>query len=195
MNSMTELKKLYRKSLSLLAILGLLLFSAMFAWAQTAGPPLQSSAPVAKGTQEQDQKPASANPATQEQKISPKEAEELFHDVDQILQFAGKDSGLPIKKEVKRRLTSRDEVVAYLEKNMAEDKDAQRLRRSELVLKKFGLLPRNFDLQTFLVERHDHSAVPARPAEAVVEAPGNQSALPTQRQAQVGIVVSGPVVP
>ena len=71
--------------------------------------------------------------------------------MDQILQFASKDSGLPIKKEVKRRLTSRDEVVAYLEKNMAEDKDAQRLRRSELVLKKFGLLPRDFDLQTFLV--------------------------------------------
>ena len=69
----------------------------------------------------------------------------------EILQFASKDSGLPIKKEVKRRLTSRDEVVAYLEKNMAEDKDAQRLRRSELVLKKFGLLPRDFDLQTFLV--------------------------------------------
>jgi hypothetical protein len=151
MNSMTELKKLYRKSFSLLAILGLLLFSAMFAWAQAAGPPLQSGAPAAKGTQEQDQKPASANPATQEQKISPKEAEELFRDVDQILQFASKDSGLPIKKEVKRRLTSREEVVAYLEKNMAEDKDAQRLRRSELVLKKFGLLPRNFDLQTFLV--------------------------------------------
>ena len=86
-----------------------------------------------------------------ERKISPKEAEELFQDVDQILEFASKDSGLPIKKEVKRRLTSRDEVVAYLEKSMAEDKDAQRLRRSELVLKKFGLLPRDFDLQTFLV--------------------------------------------
>jgi len=87
----------------------------------------------------------------QEKKISPKEAEELFRDVDQILEFASKDSGLPIKKEVKRRLTSRDEVVAYLAQNMAEDKDAQRLRRSELVLKKFGLLPRDFDLQTFLV--------------------------------------------
>jgi hypothetical protein len=90
-------------------------------------------------------------PAPQEQKISPKEAEELFHDVDKILEFAGKDSGLPVKHEVKRRLTSRDEVVAYLEKSMAEDKDAQRLRRSELVLKKFGLLPRDFDLQGFLV--------------------------------------------
>ncbi|MGH9500569.1 MAG: hypothetical protein ACRD3L_15615 [Terriglobales bacterium] len=90
-------------------------------------------------------------PAPQEQKISPKEAEELFNDVDKILKFVSQDSGLPIKQEVKRHLASRDEVVSYLEKSMAEDKDAQRLRRSELVLKKFGLLPRDFDLQGFLV--------------------------------------------
>jgi len=32
-----------------------------------------------------------------------------------------------------------------------EDEDAKRLRRSELVLKKFGLLPRDFDLGKFLV--------------------------------------------
>ena len=31
------------------------------------------------------------------------------------------------------------------------DEDTQRLRRSELVLKKFGLLPRDFNLETFLV--------------------------------------------
>jgi len=90
--------------------------------------------------------------ATPEQKISPKEAEELFRDVDEILKFASKDTDLPAKHEVKRKLTTRDEVVAYLEKNMSEDKDAQRLRRSELVLKKFGLLPADFDLQAFLVK-------------------------------------------
>ncbi len=86
-----------------------------------------------------------------ETKISAKEAEELFQQVDEILKFASDDTGLPIKKEVKRRLTSRNEVEAYLQKNMAEDKDAQRLSRSQLVLKKFGLLPRDFNLQTFLV--------------------------------------------
>src|SRR4029077_7043663 len=32
-----------------------------------------------------------------------------------------------------------------------DDEDTKRLRRSELVLKKFGLLPHEFDLQTFLV--------------------------------------------
>jgi hypothetical protein len=83
-------------------------------------------------------------------KITPRQAEELFHSVDEILQFDSKETGLPVKHEVKRKLTSRDEVVAYLTKHV-NDEDTQRLRRSELVLKKFGLLPRDFDLQTFLV--------------------------------------------
>jgi hypothetical protein len=151
MDPMTELKKLYRKSSSVLAFAGWLLLSSTWAWAQMPAQPPQSGVAHRAPESGQDQKATNANAGTPEQKISPKEAEELFHDVDQILQFASKDSGLPIKNEVKRRLTSRDEVVAYLEKNMAEDKDAQRLRRSELVLKKFGLLPRDFDLQTFLV--------------------------------------------
>jgi hypothetical protein len=116
--------------------LGLLLAFALWTWAQDAG-----------------QKSGAATPSheAQEQKISPQEAEELFRSVDEVLQFASKDTGLPIKSDVKRQLSSRDQVVSYLKKNMEEDKDAQRLRRSELVLKKFGLLPADFDLQTFLV--------------------------------------------
>jgi len=83
--------------------------------------------------------------------ISPAEAQELFRSVDDILKFASKETGLPIKQAVKRRLTSRDEVADFVQKNMAKDKDAERFRRSELVLKKFGLLPRDFNMQKFLV--------------------------------------------
>jgi hypothetical protein len=155
MDPMTDAKKLYRKSPSVLAVVALLLISALWTLAQTPAQPPQTgvaTTPAPRNPElKQGQKTAKTEAGAQEKKISPKEAEELFHDVDQILEFASKDSGLPIKSEVKRRLTSRDEVVAYLEKQMAEDKDAQRLRRSELVLKKFGLLPRDFDLQTFLV--------------------------------------------
>ncbi len=93
-------------------------------------------------------KSTAAQPGT---KITPEQAEQLFHDVDTILDFASNDTSLPKKHDVKRRLASREEVVSYLKKNMAEDKDVQRLRRTELVLKKFGLLPKDFDLQTFLV--------------------------------------------
>jgi hypothetical protein len=119
----------------------------------------ENSSPAAKsaGGKESGKAPAESapNPASAqtqpEHQISPQEAEELFRSVDEILQFASKDTDLPIHRQVKRRLTSRDEVVTYIEKHMEEDEDAQRLRRSELVLKKFGLLPRDFNLETFLV--------------------------------------------
>jgi hypothetical protein len=142
--------------LRLLLVVGLLGLSC--AWAQD-----QTSSP-AQPQQEQDQKqadksvgPTQAQPAQGQQqesadevKITPRQAEELFHSVDEILDFDSKQTGLPIKREVKRKLTSRDEVVSYLTKHL-DDEDTKRLRRSELVLKKFGLLPREFDLQTFLV--------------------------------------------
>jgi len=110
--------------------------------------PAASSAPAPSAEKPQTSLPPEASTET---KISPKQAEELFHSVDEILRFASKDTGLPIHNEVKRRLVDRDEVVAFVQKHMAEDEDAQRLRRSELVLKKFGLLPRDFDLGRFLI--------------------------------------------
>jgi hypothetical protein len=100
---------------------------------------------------DQPQQPDQSQPPDQpEVKITPRQAEELFHSVDEILEFDSKQTGLPIKHTVKRKLTSRDEVVSYLTKHV-NDEDTRRLRRSELVLKKFGLLPHDFDLQTFLV--------------------------------------------
>src|SRR6266581_749973 len=135
-------------------ILGFLLACSGFAQEPTSSPSPPQTSPQSgepnsgqKTTTQSDEK-TSGKP---ENKVTPEQAEQLFRDVDTILDFASKDTALPIKHEVKRRLASRDEVVSYLKKNMAEDKDVQRLRRTELVLKKFGLLPKDFDLQTFLV--------------------------------------------
>jgi len=117
--------------------------------------PGQTPAPQtepARGVQQQQ--PTKPIPPPEEPKgdvkITPRQAEELFHSVDEILAFDSKETGLSIRHEVKRKLTSRDEVVSYLTKHL-NDEDTQRLRRSELVLKKFGLLPRDFNLETFLV--------------------------------------------
>ena len=112
--------------------------------------PNQSQKQADKDVQATQASPAPA-PEDKEVKITPQEAEELFHSVDEILAFDSKQTGLPIKKEVKRRLTSRDEVVAYLTKHM-KDEDVKRLQRSELVLKKFGLLPREFDMEKLLLD-------------------------------------------
>lgn len=109
------------------------------AWGQAA-----PSEPAKKSSSE-------ASASQPETRISPQQAQELFRSVDEILQFASHDTGLPIKQTVKRQLTSRDAVTAFLQKSLTEDKDAKRLQRSELVLKKFGLLPRDFDFQKFLI--------------------------------------------
>ncbi len=153
---MTEARKFYRKFGTRLTLICLILFLCL-SLGCAHKIVAQQPPPSAPAQQAPADAKASAPPpveeahAQTETRISPQEAEELFQQVDEILRFVSDDTGYPIKKEVKRRLTSRNEVEAYLQKNMAEDKDAQRLRRSELVLKKFGLLPRDFDLQTFLV--------------------------------------------
>lgn len=109
-----------------------------------AAPPQSQQAPTKPAP------PTEVPPQQGDVKITPRQAEELFHSVDEILQFDSKQTGLPIRREVKRKLTSRDEVESYLTKHL-NDEDTQRLRRSELVLKKFGLLPREFNLEAFLV--------------------------------------------
>ena len=141
------MKKFYRKLAGWLA--ALLFFSGMLAG--QAAPPAKPAGESPATTPDRKNTGDDAAPSAEEGKISPQEGEELFHEVDEILKFVSKDSGLPIKHEVKRRLTNRDQVVAYLEKNMREDKSAQRVQRSELVLKKFGLLPHDFTLSSFLV--------------------------------------------
>jgi hypothetical protein len=84
--------------------------------------------------------------------ITPIEAKELFQSVDEILRFASKDTGLPIKKKVKRTIVSRAQVEKYIGEKFKDDADRIRFERSELVQKKFGLLPREFDLHSFLIK-------------------------------------------
>jgi hypothetical protein len=97
------------------------------------------------------QKPGAKAPQP-EHKMSQAQAEELFKSVDEILAFVSKDTGLPIKHPVKRKLATRAEVEKYVGDRMTNDEDARRLQRSVLVLKKFGLVPRDFDLGSFMVK-------------------------------------------
>jgi hypothetical protein len=90
-------------------------------------------------------------PANKENHITPEQTAELFRSVNQILSFASEDSQLPIKHEVKRRLITRDEVEKYIQDKLKDDKDAKRMQREEIVLKKFGFLDRDFQLEPFLV--------------------------------------------
>jgi len=92
-----------------------------------------------------------AAPSETQTRITPDHATQLFGSVDAILQFDSQTTGLQIRHSVKRRLVSRDEIEQYLNKQLRDDRTAKRLQRSELVLKKIGLLDRDFELQPFLV--------------------------------------------
>ena len=79
------------------------------------------------------------------------QAKELFRSVDEILNFVSSDTKLPIQHSVKRKLISRDEVTRFLREKFDEDESTKRMERSEIVLKKFGLLDRDFHLRPFLL--------------------------------------------
>lgn len=114
--------------------------------------PAQSAAPSAEATASPTQAPGKSGSETH---ITKQQAKELFSSIGPILQFASDDTKLPIRHEVKPRLTTRPEVEKYLNEKMHDDKDAKRMERSEIVLKKFGLLDADFHLQRFLVQLLD----------------------------------------
>ena len=83
--------------------------------------------------------------------ITPEQAKQLFALVDDLIKFSSEDTGLPIKSSVKRQLITRAAVEGYLEEKFNEDEGAKRLERDEIVLKKFGLIDRDFELKPFLL--------------------------------------------
>src|SRR5689334_16473532 len=115
------------------------------------GAPQASSAPQAQPSPSPQASPQptpshrlEVEPVEKEHKITPAEAKELFQSVDEVLHFASRDTGLPIKKSVKRTVVSREQVEKYIGDKFKNDADRIRFERSELVQKKFGLLPRDF---------------------------------------------------
>jgi len=135
-----------RARLWMLAFLALALF---FSGISIAAQTVPQSAPAQKPqTSASDQNPS----PLPESKITPEQAQELFRSVDEILSFVSKDTGLAIKSPVKRALAGREQVRKYVQSHMLEDKDAQRLARSEASMKKFGLLPQEFDLRKLLLD-------------------------------------------
>jgi hypothetical protein len=117
--------------------------------------PAQDTSPTdGKSAETETQAPTKSKPGaatTPESHITPEEAKQLFGLVDQLIKFSSQETGLPIKSEVKRQLTTRTAVEAYLKEKFDDDEDAKRMERSEIVLKKFGLLDRDFDLKPFLL--------------------------------------------
>lgn len=138
------MRGLYACLLCWLAIL-----AAVPVHAQDAKPQAGSNAGADSSAPQQPPSTAAKPPA--ETHITPEQAKQLFSTVDELLKFASEETGLPIRHEVKRTLTTRAEVEKYLTEKFNDDEDSKRMQRSEIVLKKFGLLDRDFDLKPFML--------------------------------------------
>ncbi|MHB1699120.1 MAG: hypothetical protein ACYCSN_03125 [Acidobacteriaceae bacterium] len=140
-----------KKALLLLAACCLLVAPPMrLLAAQSSGAPSNtapsSGAPLSGAPDGSAQSSADANT-----RITKTQAKDLFRSVDEILKFDSDATKLPILHPVKRKLTSREAVNKYVLKKFEEDESAKRMQRAEIVLKKFGLLDRDFNLRPFLV--------------------------------------------
>ncbi len=124
----------------------ILCVAAAMAAAEPRQAPANPQTPPAQPSQ-----PPAAKADSGDFHITPEQAKQLFALVDELMKFSSDDTGLPIKSPVKRQLTTRAAVESYLKEKFDEDEGAKRLQRDEIVLKKFGLLDRDFDLKPFLL--------------------------------------------
>ena len=86
-------------------------------------------------------------------KITESDSKELFAAIDEVLDFASHDSGMPRHSTVKYRLLGQEDVARRMSEALSENEAAQKLAQDELVLKKLGYLPRDFGLKKSLVDQ------------------------------------------
>ncbi len=128
-------------------LLALALCASISAAAQTAPPPPAGT----EGAQRAAQSNGSSASGTGDTHLTKKEAADLLASIDDIFAFDARDTHLASTHAIKRVIRTREEVNKILREKMNEDEGAKRMERAELVLKKFGLLDRDFDLQPFLI--------------------------------------------
>ena len=147
MSKWYQMNKIHNQILTFAALISV---SAGLTFAQAPA----AQKPATPATPNAGQNPA-AKPDEQAEKpethITPDQAKQLFGMVDVLLKFSSQETGFAIKSEVKRQLKTRGDVEGYLREKFEDDEDAKRMERSEIVLKKFGLLDRDFDLKPFLL--------------------------------------------
>ena len=80
------------------------------------------------------------------------ESRAIFAEIDRTLDELAKISGLTLHKKVPSDLISKDKVNAFLKKKVKEVSTPNELRAEELTLKKFGLVPQDFDLAQTTVD-------------------------------------------
>jgi hypothetical protein len=79
-------------------------------------------------------------------------AAEFTAAADEVLAHMSQITGLKLRTPVKKTLRSREEIRAYVIREMNEDKEPAERYASARSAEAFGLLPKGFDIDTFMVD-------------------------------------------
>src|SRR5262249_7227504 len=104
-------------------------------------------APLQEATPQQ-----SATPAKPSGRTPSGESADFAAAADEVLGPRSEITGLKVRSPLKKSLRTRDEIRAYVIKEMEEDKDAAERYAGQRSAEAFGLLPPGFDLDSFMVD-------------------------------------------
>src|SRR5712691_8035285 len=96
--------------------------------------------------------PAQQSPATKTAPPPTSSQAEFVQAADEVLHDMSEITGLSLRTPLKKTLRSREEIRAYVIRQMNEDKDVAQRYADARAAEAFGLLPRNFDLDSFMVD-------------------------------------------
>jgi len=113
--------------------------------------PATQQTPATTGTSLAERAEQQRTKREAEVKVNEDDIQRLSAEINEIMDFASRDSGLARRSAVKHQLVSQDDVKLHTVAALAGLEETQRMARSEIVLKKFGYLPREFNLKEFLV--------------------------------------------
>jgi len=85
-------------------------------------------------------------------------AQDLLAQADEVLQQMSQITGLPIKTPVKKQVISRPEIEKYLVENLHQEMTPAEIHAQEALVQAFGLVPRDFKLEQFLITFYTEQA-------------------------------------
>ena len=84
--------------------------------------------------------------------------QDLLSQADEVLQQMSQITGLPIKAPLKKQVISRPEIEKYLTQNLHEEMTPAEIHAQEALVRAFGLVSRDFNLEKFLVSFYTEQA-------------------------------------
>lgn len=128
----------------------IILGGCVLAHSQATPPPAAS--PSSSGQSVADAARANREKNRATVRVRPEDAQELFASVDRILDFVSHDTGYARRDSVKRQILSREKFQQQFAGRGSEEEqrhEQELIERSEIVMKKFGLLPPAFTLKGY----------------------------------------------